>query len=112
MKQQCGGSTEASASPGSTGNLIMKVALVEVPAGLTQTLEAPSQGYQSRMHSSSRFIFLAVWSLLCSETMSALRQSSRYTSFKINSSQTTMKIARKGDKGKQQINHIVFFPPG
>lgn len=105
MKQQGGGSTEASASPGSTWNLIMKLALVEVPAGLTQTPESLSRGYQSRMHSSSRFIFLAVGFLLCSETMSAWRQSSCCTSFKINSSQTMMKTGRKGDEGKWQINH-------
>ena len=95
---------EVSASPGSTGNLLMKVVLVKIPAWFKQTPEAPTVKMSSC--SPGRAPGLFCWRRFCSKPVPAWSQPSHCTSFKINSSQTAMKIGSKGDQRKQQINQV------
>lgn len=97
-----GCSDEISASPGSTGNFIMKVVLVKIPAWIKQTPEVPI--IRIIHHSPGRAPGWFCWREFCSQSVSAGSWSSRCTGFKINPSETVVKIGSKGDERKHQIN--------
>lgn len=95
-------SDEVSASPGSTGNFIMKVVLVKIPAWIKQTPEALI--IRIIHHSPGQAPGWFCRREFCSQSVSAGSWSSHCTGFKINPSQTLMKIGSKGDERKHQIN--------